>query len=198
VAPALAALDTTNTVQVIPATETLWKAAATGGDTIRRLLESAPPTIGVPYEWGGVNLETGVDCSGYTWQLFNTTGFGYERYLNTKALSKITERNGLRQISYEEATAGDLLVYGYFDETNKWHGHVVILVDKDGTLTGHKGLVLGAHGPPVDQVQFITFTGFDEGYYKAPHRRLRNVLRVDPPPQSEKPVPQAVPDDSAG
>ena len=56
----------------------------------------------------------------------------------------------------------------------------MILIDKDGETTGHKGLVLGAHGPPVDQVQFITFTGFEDGYYRSPQRRLRNVLRVEP------------------
>ena len=36
-----------------------------------------------------------------------------------------------------------------------------------------------AGGPPVDQVQFITFTGFDEGLYKTPEIRLHNVLRVN-------------------
>lgn len=177
--------ETTQPVQVIPATDALVEAAAKGGDTIRHLIDAAKPTIGVPYEWGGTQLEKGVDCSGYTWQLCRKTGLRYDRYLNTRALSQVKEANGLRQISYEEAAAGDLLVYGYRDATNKWHGHVVILVDKDGRNTGHKGLVLGAHGPPVDEVQFITFTGFDEGFYKTPEKRLRNVLRVETSPKQE-------------
>jgi len=171
--------ETAQTVQIVPASDALLEAAAKGGDRIRRLIDAAKPTIGVPYEWGGSQLQKGVDCSNYTWRLCRKTGLRYDRYLNTRALSRLTEAHGLRQIPHEEAAPGDLLVYGYWDATNKWHGHVVILVDQDGRNTGHKGLVLGAHGPPVDEVQFITFTGFDEGFYKTPQKRLHNVLRVD-------------------
>lgn len=185
--------ETNRTVQVVPATDALLEAAGKGGDTIRQLIEAARPTLGVPYEWGGTQLEKGVDCSGYTWQLFRKIGLPYNRYLDTRALSQLKEAHGLRRIAYEEAVAGDLLVYGCRDEAREWHGHVVILVDKDGQRTGHKGLVLGAHGPPVDAVQFITFTGFEEGFYKTPQKRLCNVLRVD---GSEKRVDEAAPSGS--
>ena len=93
--------EPTNTVQVIPATEALLKAASTSGESIRLLIETAQPTIGVPYEWGGVNLESGVDCSGYTWQLLEKAGAGYDRYLDTRALSGIEKSHGLRKIPYE-------------------------------------------------------------------------------------------------
>jgi len=172
-------VETNDTVRVIPATDALMEAATAEGGTIRDLIEAIKPTIGVRYEWGGSDLKAGVDCSNYTWQLFRKAGLRYDRYLDTRALSQVQEAHGLHKISFEEAKAGDLLVYGYWDETDVWRGHVVILVDKDGQATGHKGLVLGAHGPPVDQVQFITFTGFDEGYYKTPQKRLCNVLRVE-------------------
>ena len=93
--------------------------------------------------------------------------------------SRLDRANGLRKIAFEDALAGDLLVYGYRDEAGRWRGHVVILVDKDGGTTGHRGLVLGAHGGSVDEVQYVTFTGFDNGYFKDPQMRLVNVLRVD-------------------
>lgn len=179
--------DASQVVQVIPATETLLEDAAQGGSMIRLLLSTVSPTIGTPYEWGGSDLAEGVDCSNYTWQLFRKAGLGYDRYLDTHALSKVKESPELRQIAYKEATPGDLLVYGYYDETNQWHGHVVILVDKEGQRTGHRGLVLGAHGPPVNGVQFITYTGFEEGFYKSPEKQLRNVLRVKQPQAADEP-----------
>ena len=124
-------------------------------------------------------MDEGIDCSNYTWQLYRSLGMGYERFLSTRALAGLERDNGLHKISFEDALAGDLLVYGYRDEAGKWRGHVVILVDKDGDTTGHRGLVLGAHGGSVDEVQYVTFTGFEDGYFKDPQMRLVNVLRVD-------------------
>ena len=166
-------------IRVVPATDSLVRKAAAGDETIHRLLETALPTIGVPYRWGGTQLQKGIDCSNYIWQLYRAIGRPYDRFLSTTALSRLKRSNGLRKISFEDAVAGDLLVYGYRDEAKRWRGHVVILVDKDGSTTGHKGLVLGAHGGTVDEVQFVTFTGFDDGYFKSPKMRLCNVLRVD-------------------
>ena len=68
-------------------------------------------------------------------------------------------------------------MYGYRDADGAWHGHVVILVDKNGRNTGHKGLMLGAHGTPVSAVQFVTAEGFEQGCFKIPEMRLLNVLR---------------------
>jgi hypothetical protein len=150
---------------------------ATNG--LNRLLDAARPTIGTPYKWGGTQLEEGIDCSNYTWQLYRKVGFPYKRFLGTMVLSRLKRANGLRSVSFEDARAGDLLVYGYRDDENHWFGHVVILIDKSGEITGHKGLVLGAHGKPVSSFQFITFTGFEEGFFKEPRMRLCNVLRVD-------------------
>ena len=51
-------------------------------------------------------------------------------------------------------------------------------IDKLGKISGHKGLVLGAHGGKVNAVQFVTFEGFEKGYFKNPKMKLCNVLRV--------------------
>lgn len=166
-------------IRVVAATDSLIKRAARANATLRRLLEAAKPTIGVPYRWGGTRLEKGIDCSNYTWQLFRAIGRPYDRFVSTLALSNLKRSNGLQSIAFEDAEAGDLLVYGYRDESKRWHGHVVILIDKDGITTGHKGLVLGAHGSPVGSVQFVTFTGFDDEYFRKTGMRLCNVLRVD-------------------
>lgn len=166
-------------ISVVPASDPLLAKAAGRSDIVGRLLKAARPTIGVRYKWGGTRMAEGIDCSNYTWQLYRSLGMAYDRFLSTMALSRVNRANGLRKISFEDALAGDLLVYGYRDEAGRWRGHVVILVDKDGGATGHRGLVLGAHGAGVDAVQFVTFTGFDKGYFKDPQMRLVNVLRVD-------------------
>jgi len=166
-------------VQVVPATESLLRRASQGGETMGKLLKAARPTIGVPYHWGGTRLEKGIDCSNYTWQLYRSVGLPYDRFRSTMSMSYLRRDNGLRRVTFQEAMPGDLLVYGYRDAKKRWHGHVVILVDKDGKLTGHKGLVLGAHGGEVGEVQFVTFKGFEEGYFKEPEMRLCNVLRVE-------------------
>lgn len=165
-------------IEVVVLTEGLMSKASEGDEGLGRLLDAAHATIGVPYKWGGTQLKKGIDCSNYTWQLFRTVGLPYKRFLSTMVLSRLKQANGLRSVSFKEARAGDLLVYGYKDSSKRWHGHVVILIDRDGQTTGHQGLVLGAHGKPVSSVQFITFSGFEEGYFKNPQMRLCNVLRA--------------------
>lgn len=165
-------------IRVVPASDRLLRKAAEREDTLGRLLKAAQPTIGVPYKWGGTRMDKGVDCSNYTWQLYRSLGTEYDGFLSTMAMSRLQRANDLRKISFEEALPGDLLVYGHRDRVGRWRGHVVILVDKEGDITGHKGLVLGAHGASIGEVQYVTYTGFDKGYFKDPQMRLANVLRV--------------------
>lgn len=144
---------------------------------LKKLLEKAKPAIGTPYKWGGTRMEKGIDCSNFTWQLFHSTTDSYESFLSTRTMAVLKERNGLKRVPVNESRPGDLLVYGYHNG-KKWYGHVVILIDKEGKTSGHKGLVLGAHGGNVNAVQFITFTGYEKGYFKHPRMKLCNVLRV--------------------
>ena len=155
--------------------------AAAGGSIISRLLEAAKPSIGTPYKWGGSDLANGIDCSNFTWLLYRSIGVPCERYLRTRTLATLRKNAGLSQTTFADAQPGDLLVYGYRDDADDWHGHVVVLVDKTGQLTGQPGLVLGAHGTPVSAVQFVTVAGFAQGWFKTPEMRLVNVLRPTDP-----------------
>jgi hypothetical protein len=177
--PARLVTPEAETMRVVPVSDALVMQATTGNDRLGRLLEAAKPTIGVRYKWGGTRMDSGIDCSNYIWQLYRAAGTSYNRFLSTLALSRLRRSNGLHKVTFEQALPGDLLVYGYRDSTGKWRGHVVILIDKDGNATGHKGLVLGAHGGSIGQVQYITFSGFDAAYFASPKLRLANVLRVD-------------------
>ena len=165
------------TIIVVPASDELMSRAAAGGATISRILSAAKPTIGTPYKWGGTDLTGGIDCSNYTWLLYRSIGVPYERYIRTQVLAELRSDAAFSQTTFAGAQPGDLLVYGYRDDAGSWHGHVVILVDKTGHDTGHRGLVLGAQGSPVSAVQFVTFAGFELGYFKTPEMRLLNVLR---------------------
>lgn len=147
-------------------------------ERVKAILDVARPSLGVPYKWGGTQMTKGIDCSNFTWQLFRKMGFPYERFIGTQNLANWKKGNGLRKIDFDAAEPGDLLVYGY-SKGKKWYGHVVVLIDLDGLHSGHKGLVLGAHGGDVDQVAFITYDGFNEGYYKNPRMKLVNVLRAE-------------------
>ena len=174
----LATSEASKPVVAVPATETLIARASSYSERLATLLKIAKPTLGVPYVWGGTRLTKGIDCSNYTWQLYRQLGDGYERFQGTQRLALLRNSDGLRRIDFENAKPGDLLVYGYKDAQKGWQGHVVILIDKDGSLTGRKGLVLGAHGGDIDAVQFVTYRGFDDGYFKEPVMKLSNVLRL--------------------
>jgi cell wall-associated NlpC family hydrolase len=169
--------QSTPTITVVHLSDAVMEQAAASGTTIRAVLAAAKPTIGTPYKWGASDLATGIDCSNYTWRLYRSIGVPYERYLRTWRLASVQRNAGFHQVTFAEARPGDLLVYGYRDGNREWHGHVVILVDRTGHLTGHRGLMLGAHGAPVSAVRFVTTAGFEEGWFREPEMRLVNVLR---------------------
>ena len=170
-----------STIEIVRLPDNVLKRIADSNAQVESLLDTAKPTIGTPYLWGGTKLSKGVDCSSYVLILFRSAGYPYHRWLSTKSLARINHKHGLRKISQKEARTGDLLVYGYKDDKKKWKGHVVVLIDKHGNLSGHKGLVLGSHGGEVAGVQYITFQGYDKGYFKTPKMKLCNILRVDSP-----------------
>ena len=130
-------------------------------------------------------MTSGIDCSNFTWLLYRSIGVPNDHYIRTQELATLSRTAAFRQTSFTDAQPGDLLVYGYRDAAGAWHGHVVILVEKTGDLTGRKGLVLGAHGTPVSAVQLVTFDGFEQGWFKTPDMRLLSVLRPVAPPAAQ-------------
>ncbi len=176
-----AANDTTAHVEVVTLDQPQIEQLKRTSPLLQKLISAASLSIGTPYKWGGSSLSQGIDCSNYTWQLFRKVGLPYKRYLGTQFMSRIHQNGSFQKIAFKEAQPGDLLVYGY-KEKKQWHGHVVILIDKDGQQTGKKGLTLGAHGGEVNAVQYVTYAGFESGYFKHPSMKLVNVLRIQSPP----------------
>lgn len=81
--------------------------------------------IGNPYVYGGNSLTNGIDCSGFTQQVFRHFGYNITRTTNTQIHDGVG-------ISYEEASAGDIILYP---------GHVAI-------LTGDGGIVHASNSAP--------------------------------------------------
>ena len=84
--------------------------------------------IGNPYVYGGNSLTNGIDCSGFTQQVFAHFGYSLPRVSDAQA-------GAGRGISYSEHRAGDIIVYS---------GHVAI-------LTGDGGIIHASNSKPYPQ-----------------------------------------------
>ena len=194
-------------VRIVEFTDTMAHDVARAHPHLGPMLDAARGWLGTPYVWGGARkgpparthtdanprnaTQTseagsadsggGVDCSYFTWLLARECGMQYARYMSTRVLARHRGGAGLQPLTDGQIPRpGDLLVYGYYDQPTEkrgWHGHVVILIDPDGQVTGVPGLVLGAHGGNVRQVAYVQSTGYDQQFFREPKHQLRAVLR---------------------
>ena len=79
--------------------------------------------LGYPYVWGGNNLETGVDCSGFTQQVYLKFGITLNRVADSQRANGIS-------ISRDEAQPGDLFFYG----SNGYATHVAIYIGNNQVI----------------------------------------------------------------
>ena len=84
--------------------------------------------VGNPYVYGGNSLTNGIDCSGFTQQVFAHFGYSLPRTSDAQASSGVG-------VSWENHRAGDIIVYS---------GHVAI-------LTGNGGIVHASNSAPYPQ-----------------------------------------------
>ena len=70
--------------------------------------------VGNPYVWGGTNLNTGADCSGFVKSVYKSFGYNLPR-------SSSSQRSAGRKVSYSKKQPGDLICY---------NGHVAIYIGK--------------------------------------------------------------------
>ena len=87
-----------------------------------QIVNYAKQYVGNPYVYGGNSLTNGVDCSGFTQQVFLKNGIKIARTAADQSL------NG-ENISFENIQAGDLLFY----DNGGYIGHVAIYCG-DGTI----------------------------------------------------------------
>lgn len=86
---------------------------------------------GNPYVYGGNDLVNGVDCSGFTQQVYKHFGISINRTADSQ------RSNGIVISSIDEAQPGDLVFYG----SGGWAGHVALYIGN--------GKVIHASSPSV-------------------------------------------------
>ncbi|WP_308012776.1 transglycosylase SLT domain-containing protein [Nocardioides nematodiphilus] len=79
---------------------------ATGSAAGSDVITDARKYLGTPYVWGGTNPATGLDCSGFTQQVYGDLGIDLPR------VSRDQANVGTPVSSLSDAQAGDLLFFG--------------------------------------------------------------------------------------
>ena len=86
------------------------------------IVDYAKQFVGNPYVYGGNSLTNGVDCSGFTQQVFGDNGISLAR-------TAADQSQGGQDVSMDDLQAGDLLFY----DNGGYIGHVAIYCG-DGTV----------------------------------------------------------------
>lgn len=86
------------------------------------IVDYAKQFVGNPYVYGGNSLTNGVDCSGFTQQVFGNNGISLAR-------TAADQSQGGQDVSMDDLQAGDLLFY----DNGGYVGHVAIYCG-DGTV----------------------------------------------------------------
>lgn len=86
------------------------------------IVDYAKQYVGNPYVYGGNSLTNGVDCSGFTQQVFGDNGISLAR-------TAADQSRGGQDVSMDDLQAGDLLFY----DNGGYVGHVAIYCG-DGTV----------------------------------------------------------------
>lgn len=96
----------------------------------KQVVKYAEQFVGTPYVWGGADLRKGVDCSGFTQQVY--AHFGYQ----LGHLVSLQYKAG-REVSPSEIQPGDLLIYkkknGDFFHVEMYYGDMKV-IGADGSV----------------------------------------------------------------
>lgn len=128
-------------------------ASGKGGEVV----SYAKQFVGTPYVWGGTNLNSGVDCSGFVYAVMKDYGVGLNRSSYDMA------NNGVA-IEKSQLAAGDLVFFNTGGSSRISH---VGIYNGDGTYThATDGAAYG-----------VTVTNLNSGYSANTYVTARRVLR---------------------
>lgn len=136
--------DYVETSQKLPTAESVQELEKGSGvsDTRVSLVQYALQFVGNPYVWGGTSLTNGIDCSGFTMQVYAHYGISLPHHAASQP------GYGTR-ISASEAKPGDLFFYG------------------NGSSIGHVGIYIG-NGQIVHASNPRTGIKISSAYYRTP------------------------------
>jgi cell wall-associated NlpC family hydrolase len=118
---ALLIIDTVKTDSVlVPASQVHTRNVHPGA-----VVEFAKTLIGVPYRYASIDPKVGFDCSGFITYVFSHFKIIVPR-------SSIDFTNVGNAIRWEESKPGDLILFTGTDSTEKFVGHMGLIVTNDG------------------------------------------------------------------
>jgi cell wall-associated NlpC family hydrolase len=126
----------------LPTAKSAKASESSSSDTRSSLVAYAMQFVGNRYVWGGTSLTNGVDCSGFTMQIYAKYGISLPHHAASQA------RYGKR-ISASEAQPGDLFFYG------------------DSSGINHVGIYIG-NGQIVNAANSRSGIKVSNAYYSTP------------------------------
>jgi len=125
---------TTEKPAVAAAPTTTATSTSSNSSLGQQIVDYACQWVGYPYVYGGNNLSTGVDCSGFTQQVYLHFGYSIPRRASIQATVGTS-------VSISDLQPGDLVFYG--DSTGV--GHVTIYIGNEQVVhasTPEKGIII--------------------------------------------------------
>jgi cell wall-associated NlpC family hydrolase len=126
------------------------------------IVQFAETLIGVPYRYGSSDPLKGFDCSGFISYVFQHFGINVPR-------SSIDFMEVGKEVTVSELKGGDLILFTGTDSTEKFAGHIGLVV------SNQSGLVNFIHSSS-GKVNGVTITPLNE-YYK---KRYLKTVRIFP------------------
>ena len=116
-------------------------------DARGRVVSGTMEYLNVPYLWGGTHSGTGMDCSGFTMNVFSDAGFELPR--NSRA-----QYAASRRIKPDEVLPGDLIFFAMKNPGTAMVDHVGIYVGKGYFV--HAGVSTGVHINSVSEPYYFS------------------------------------------
>ncbi len=127
------------------------------------ILKRAYKVMGTPYKWAGCTPKSGFDCSGFVYWCFQSVGIATAR--SSSGLNAQGQK-----IEFEDAEAGDLILFKGTDARTRGVGHVGIVVSKKGEPLKF------VHSSSSKQHWGVIETVYGGSYYVKRYIGIRRVL----------------------